>query len=100
MVRPLFIPAFWPRGHPFQVKIVPVSNVIQLLWLLGVAITFPNFPRTAVGGNKDSTLRAPIASVCGAPCGNPTSRMPGPDIILDDGRPGGEASRVPRLFQR
>src|SRR5262249_35930412 len=51
-------------------------------------------------GNQNSALHAYIASICGAPCGNPTSRMPGPDIILDHGRPGGEASGVPRLLQR
>src|SRR5213594_1451980 len=48
MVRPLFIPAFWPRPHPFQVQIVPVSDVSQLVWLLCVAVTLLKFPRTAV----------------------------------------------------
>src|SRR5437762_8299110 len=48
MVRPLFIPAFWPRPHPFQVQIVPVRDISQLLWLLYVAVTSPKFPRTAM----------------------------------------------------
>src|SRR5438093_1999640 len=48
MVRPLFIPAFWPRPHPFQVQIVPVRDISQLLWLLYVAVTSLKFPRTAM----------------------------------------------------
>src|SRR5206468_1443975 len=48
MVRPLFIPAFWPRPHPFQVQIVPVRDISQLVWLLYVAVTSLKFPRTAV----------------------------------------------------
>src|SRR5437867_10130401 len=48
MVRPLFIPAFWPRPHPFQVQIVPVRDISQLVWLLYVAVTSLKFPRTAM----------------------------------------------------
>src|SRR5438128_7182538 len=48
MVRPLFIPAFWPRPHPFQVQFVPVRDISQLVWLLYVAVTSLKFPRTAV----------------------------------------------------
>src|SRR2546426_11825178 len=57
MVRPLFIPAFWPRPHPFQVQIVPVSDVSQLVWLLCVAVTLLKFPRTAVIQNRSGKRR-------------------------------------------
>jgi hypothetical protein len=49
-------------------------------------------------GNQDGTLRAAIASLCGAAGWNPKERVPGSNIILDHRRPGGEAARVSRVF--
>ena len=49
-------------------------------------------------GDQDGTLRAAIASLCGATCWNPKERVPGSNLILDDGRPGGEAARVSKVF--
>src|SRR5881397_2641892 len=60
MVRPLFIPAFWPRPHPFQVQIVPVSDVSQLVWLLCVAVTLLKFPRTAMEWDHEPSKRVPV----------------------------------------
>ena len=48
---------------------------------------------------KDRTLGAASPSLCGAAGWNPKERVPGSNIILDDRRPGGEAARVPEVFQ-
>ena len=50
-------------------------------------------------GDQDRTLRATIASLCGAACWNPKKRVPGSNVILDNRRPGGEAARVSKVFQ-
>src|SRR6516162_8534838 len=50
-------------------------------------------------GNQDGTLRATIASLCGAACWNAKERVPGSNIILDNRRPGGEAASVSEVFQ-
>jgi|SRR5881409_213278 len=68
MVRPLFIPAFWPRPHPFQVQIVPVSDVSQLVWLLCVAVTLLKFPRTAVVFLKGYDLKWNTENLCSFLC--------------------------------
>src|SRR5262249_20878902 len=50
-------------------------------------------------GNQNGALRSAVASVCGAIDWNDSSRVPGPNIILDGSRPGGEAPSLPALFQ-
>src|SRR5437667_8630140 len=67
MVRPLFIPAFWPRPHPFQVQIVPVRDISQLVWLLYVAVTSLKFPRTAMIEDKDGCPSVNFAEMQYAP---------------------------------
>jgi hypothetical protein len=50
------------------------------------------------GGNQDRTLRAAIASLCGATGWKSKERVPGSNIIPDDGGFGGEAARVSNVF--
>jgi hypothetical protein len=54
--------------------------------------------RVGGGGNQDHTLRAAIASLCGATGWNSKERVLGSNLILDDGGPGGEAARVSKVF--
>ena len=53
-------------------------------------------PLSAGGdGNQDRALRAFIPSVCGAAHRDRTPGMPGSHAVLDDDRPGAEATRFP-----
>src|SRR5215469_1766767 len=55
--------------------------------------------RVGGDGNQECTLRAAIASLCGAAGWKPKKGVPGSNFILDHCRPGGEAARVPEVFQ-
>jgi hypothetical protein len=55
-------------------------------------------PRAGGDRNQDGALCTPIPSVCRAAHRNLAPRMPGPNVILDHDRPGGEASRLPALL--
>jgi hypothetical protein len=50
-------------------------------------------------GNQNGALRSAVAPVCGTIDWDDSSRIPGPNIILDRGRPGGETPRFSTLFQ-
>jgi hypothetical protein len=56
-------------------------------------------PSAGSDGNQDGALCAFIPSVCRAAHRDLTPRMPGPHVILDHDRPGGEATRLPTLLQ-